>query len=174
MNVRISRSGGDRLAELEPLFLALHQHHSHVTQLPLTAPPARAWAERRATYEQHLTAANAMLHVAEDDQTLVGYAFTIIHDASNDTFPLAPRFAELYTLSVAPGARGRGVGSLLFDALERDLDALAVTAIQVAVMAQNTDAIRFYERRGLIPGELLLYRFTSADYEQSAGGGSTI
>jgi ribosomal protein S18 acetylase RimI-like enzyme len=166
MDVRVSRTEGDRLAELEPLFLALHRHHSRVTDLPLTAPPARAWAERRASYERHLADGNAMLHVAEHDHTLVGYAFTIIHDATDDTFPLAPRFAELYTLSVAPAARGKGVGSLLLDALERDLDALAVSAIQVAVMARNTDAIRFYQRRGLIPGELLLYRFNSADRER--------
>jgi hypothetical protein len=30
-------------------------------------------------------------------------------------------------------------------------------------MAGNTDALRFYARRGLLPGELLLYRFRSTD-----------
>ena len=29
----------------------------------------------------------------------------------------------------------------------------------IAVMAGNTDALRFYARRGLVPGEVLLYRF---------------
>jgi hypothetical protein len=31
-----------------------------------------------------------------------------------------------------------------------------------AVMAGNTDALRFYARRGLVPGVLLLYRFRAA------------
>jgi hypothetical protein len=30
------------------------------------------------------------------------------------------------------------------------------------VMAGNTDALRFYARRGLVPGEVLLYRFRAA------------
>jgi hypothetical protein len=29
----------------------------------------------------------------------------------------------------------------------------------IAVMAENADALRFYARRGLVPGEIVLYRF---------------
>jgi GNAT superfamily N-acetyltransferase len=92
----------------------------------------------------------------------VGYALVVWHEGADDTFPLAPRYAELYTLSVAERARGAGVGGRLLDAVDEALADEGDPPLAIAVMAANTDALRFYARRGLVPGELLLYRFRAA------------
>jgi ribosomal protein S18 acetylase RimI-like enzyme len=156
--VEIAEVGVERLDELAPLYAALHEFHRGVSAVPLTEPLARAWAARRATYAEHLDAGRALVHLATLGGRPVGYAFTILHEAGDDTFPLAPGYAELYTLSVAAAARGRGVGSALLDAVDAALADRGVTSLVVAVMAANVDAIRLYERRGLVPGEVLLYR----------------
>jgi ribosomal protein S18 acetylase RimI-like enzyme len=155
---RIATAGRERLDDLEPLYAALHAHHREVSAVPLTEPIPRAFAARRATYAEHLDAGRALLHLATVDGRDVGYAFTIVHESGDDTFPLAPRHAELYTLAVLPEARGRGVGTQLLDAVDAALDERGIGSLVVAVMADNAAAIRLYERRGLVPGELVLYR----------------
>jgi ribosomal protein S18 acetylase RimI-like enzyme len=158
----IDEVGRERLGDLEPLYAALHEFHRGVSAVPLTEPLARAWAARRATYEEHLGAGRAIVHVASLRGRPVGYAFTILHAAGDDTFPLAPGYAELYTLAVVPEARGGGIGSALLDAVDAALEVRGVTSLVVAVMAANADAIRLYERRGLVAGEVLLYRLGPA------------
>jgi ribosomal protein S18 acetylase RimI-like enzyme len=39
----------------------------------------------------------------------------------DDTWPMGERHAELYTLTVAEAARGRGVGTRLMDAVDAEL-----------------------------------------------------
>jgi ribosomal protein S18 acetylase RimI-like enzyme len=160
--VQIAEVGRDRLDDLEPLYAALHVSHRDVSAVTLTEPLSRAWAARRATYAEHLDAGRALVHVASRDGRPVGYAFTILHAAGDDTFPLAPGYAELYTLAVLPEARGRGIGTQLLDAVDAALDARGVASLVVAVMAANADAIRLYERRGLVAGEVLMYRLRPA------------
>jgi ribosomal protein S18 acetylase RimI-like enzyme len=81
-----------------------------------------------------------------------------VHAGTDDTFALAPRYGELYTLTVVADRRGEGVGTLLCDAVDVALAERGIDRLVIATMARNADAIRFYERRGLVPGELLLYR----------------
>jgi ribosomal protein S18 acetylase RimI-like enzyme len=88
----------------------------------------------------------------------LGYAFTVLHLGSDDTFPLGDGYAELYTLAVLPQSRGSGVGTALLEAVDAALADRAITNLTVAVMTQNEAAIRLYRRRGLIPGELIMYR----------------
>ena len=40
----------------------------------------------------------------------------------------------------------------------------------IAVMAGNADALRFYARRGVVPGEVLLYRFPRRAGEDAPAG----
>ena len=163
--IEIVRAGAERIGELRPLFLALHDHHREVSAIPLTEPDDRAWRERAATYAGFFGDGSAILHLALRDGVAVGYAFTVLHDGTDDTFELAPRYAELYTLAVAAETRGGGIGSQLLDAVDATLDDLGIGSLTVAVMVHNEAAIRLYQRRGLVPGELILYRI-------GRGGGS--
>jgi ribosomal protein S18 acetylase RimI-like enzyme len=69
------------------------------------------------------------------------------------------RYAELYSLAVAPEARGKGLGTRILDFADGELASRGIRDLQVAVMAGNDDALRFYERRGLRVAEVILYRF---------------
>jgi GNAT superfamily N-acetyltransferase len=156
--VTVARAGVEAVDDLRPLFLALHHHHRSLVELPLVADD-EAWRARKATYLAWFAEGRALLFVASTGETPVGYALVVWHEGADDTFPLAPRYAELYTLSVAEGARGAGVGGRLLDAVDEALAGEGDPPLAIAVMAGNTDALRFYARRGLVPGEVLLYRF---------------
>jgi len=160
-DVTVAQAGVEAVDELRLLFLALHRHHRSVTDLPLAADD-EAWRARRATYVAWFAEGRALLFVASAGEAPVGYALVVWHEGADDTFPLAPRYAELYSLSVAEGARGAGVGGRLLDAVDEALAGEGDPPLVIAVTAGNTDALRFYARRGLVPGEVLLYRFRAA------------
>ena len=100
-DIRIELAGAGDVDDLRGLFLAMHRHHRDIVRLPLVADDA-AWDARRAQYLAWLAEGRATLFVARGSREPAGYALVVIHDGTDDTFPLAPRYAELYSLSVAP------------------------------------------------------------------------
>ncbi|HQU27478.1 MAG TPA: GNAT family N-acetyltransferase [Acidimicrobiales bacterium] len=158
MSVTIVPADARRLGELRDLYLSLHHAELAISPLPLTEPDERAWAARLVTYRAHFAAGRARLLVAEEEGRPVGYAFGLVDEGHDDTFPLGARVGELYTLVVAPDQRGRGVGTALLGALEGTLAAEGATGLRVEVMTGNEDALRFYRRHGLVEGEVVLYR----------------
>lgn len=149
----------EQLDALEPLWLALHRHHRSV--LPerlLVADDAVSWQRRRDVYHGWLESGTALALVAERDGRLVGYAFAHLVDGPDETFAVGRRYAELYSLSIAPEARGGGIGTRLLDELDRLLAAASIVDLAVAVMTDNQGARRFYERRGLRAVETVYWR----------------
>jgi ribosomal protein S18 acetylase RimI-like enzyme len=129
----------------------------------LVADDDASWSRRRATYLAWLTADDeAFLAVATLAGQPVGYAMTRIDKGLDDTWDVGGNYAEVYTLSVAPHVRGQGVGSRLLDFVDSELVRRGIRGLAVAVMVGNADAQRFYERRGLRPGEVLFYRLGPA------------
>ena len=159
MSVAIVRAGAERVDELEPLWLALHHHHREVAAQPVVADDAASWARRRAWYLEMLAGGEDVLLIAERDGRPVGYGFLHLHHGPDDTWPVDGRWGELVSLSVAFEERGAGVGTKLLDAVDAELEARGVRDLQVAVMAGNAEALRLYQRRGLRPAELVLFRF---------------
>jgi ribosomal protein S18 acetylase RimI-like enzyme len=98
--------------------------------------------------------------VAGDVAAPVGYAVVHLHDGSDDTYPIGDRWAEIYSLSVAPQARGQGIGTQLLDAIDERLAALGIRDVAVSAMVENEAALRLYQRRGFVPRETVLWRFT--------------
>jgi ribosomal protein S18 acetylase RimI-like enzyme len=153
----ISVAGSDRLDELRALWLELHHHHQRVARVPPTADDRTSWTVRRAGYVGILEAGGVLL-VAEDGEGLAGYALLKFHDGPDDSWDLGNRYAEVWTLVVAERARGRGIGSALLDAIDEQLAQRGIRGLTIGAMAGNDDAIRLYERRGLVPGWIGLYR----------------
>jgi ribosomal protein S18 acetylase RimI-like enzyme len=156
----ISLAGPDRVDELRELWLALHHHHQQVSTLqPLVADDETSWQRRRTRYLGWMSDDEALLAIADSGSTPIGYAMIHLLTGPDDTWPLANRYADIYSLSVAPHRRGQGIGTRLLDFVDAELSALGITDVQLAVIAGNDDAQRLYERRGFSPAETVLYRF---------------
>ena len=158
--IHVELAGVERVDELRGLWLNLHHHHRAVVgTLPLVVEDAMSWQRRRALYLDRLSSESAFLVVAIEQGSVVGYALVCIEAGPDDTFPVGRRYAELYSLSVVPRLRRHGIGTRLLDFVDRELAGRSIEDLKVAVMAGNSDAQRLYERRGLRPAELVLYRF---------------
>ncbi len=157
---RLELAGTERVDDLSALWLALHHHHRvAVGTLPLVEDEELSWERRRSLYLDRLGSGNGFLVVAVEDNDVVSYALVCIENGPDDPYPVGQRYAELYSLSVAPQLRGRGIGTRLLDFVDEELARRSIEDLKVAVMVGNTDAERLYERRGLRRAELVLYRF---------------
>ncbi|MGX1099553.1 ribosomal-protein-alanine N-acetyltransferase [Amorphus sp. MBR-141] len=83
---------------------------------------------------------SASVLVAESAGRLVG-ALVVLYRRSS-------RLARLYSLSVAPGMRGAGLGGLLLAAAEDDARGRGAGAMRLEVRSDNAGAIALYRRHG--------------------------
>jgi ribosomal protein S18 acetylase RimI-like enzyme len=157
--VKLSPLAVDEVDGLRGLWLALHHEHRAVSPVPLVEDDEHSWQARRAVYATWLGQGTAFGIVAELEGTPVGYAFCCLYAGPDDTFPVGAQYADLYSLSVAERVRGRGIGTRLLDAVDRELEARDVHDLRISVLAGHERARRLYERRGLRVAELILFRF---------------
>ncbi|MDI2130698.1 GNAT family N-acetyltransferase [Yinghuangia seranimata] len=167
-DVTIRVAGAEALDSLEPLWLALHEHHQRVAPPAVYQPPAASWRARRGSYE-HWLAEGGFVLLAERGSDLVGYALVEIQDGPDDTWVTGSRIAEVQTLSVAPAERGLGTGTRLLDAVDAHLAELGIEDVFIGVLTGNDDALRFYERRGLRPVMTYVARFKAGTPKPMTG-----
>jgi ribosomal protein S18 acetylase RimI-like enzyme len=161
MAPRIALAGAERVDELQPLWLQLHHHHATVSRVQPFVDDETSWTLRRKGYVEILGAGGFVL-VAEDDDGLAGYALVKLHEGGDDSWALADRWGEVWTLVVDERRRARGIGSALLDAVDAELASRGVHDLMIGVMEGNDAARRLYERRGLVAGWLQLYRVKAA------------
>jgi GNAT superfamily N-acetyltransferase len=166
-DVEIVRVGAESVDRFEPLWLALRAHHESLEPHIEMIEPARSWELRREVEIGFLDHPDAFALIAVRDGRDIGYAVVTIHPGPDDTWVTGDRIAEVETLSVLPEARGAGVGTRLLDRVDVELDSAGIHDLQIAVVAVNDDARRFYERRGLRPRIVLLSRLTGERAERS-------
>ncbi len=152
---RIVKAGVERVDELEPLWLALHEHQTSVDPAIDGIPPRpldQTWPLRRANYLRWLQGdpdAFVLIAEAEDDEP-IAYALVSI-DAADDTHVTGERIAELQSLSVLPSHRNVGLGTRMMEAVFAELRSLGIHELVIAMIATNEPARRFYERFGFRP-----------------------
>jgi GNAT superfamily N-acetyltransferase len=148
--VRIVKAGVERIDELEPLWLSMHEHHLTLgVEAPLREAP-ETWPLRRAGYLDWLTEPDAFVMIAEEEGRAIGYALVDYREL-DDQRVTGPRFGVLESLAVEPGRRGEGIGRALMRAVYVELRRLGVTELEIGVVFGNEDARRFYEREGFRP-----------------------
>jgi ribosomal protein S18 acetylase RimI-like enzyme len=148
----VVRGGSERIADLQPLWESLHEHHAavapHLTDLGPVRSPGDSWEVRRELYAEWLAEPDAFVLVAQDGRRAVGYALVHMRGAE-ETWATGERIAELETLTVLPRYRSRGLGRTLVNEAYRQLRGIGVQHLSIAVIASNRDALRFYDRLGL-------------------------
>ncbi|GAA4958727.1 GNAT superfamily N-acetyltransferase [Nonomuraea thailandensis] len=164
-DITLRKGGAELIDLLEPLWLALHEHHQSVQPGFAYFPDERSWELRRSCYQRWIQEEGSFILVAERHGRAVAYAFVEIHSGPDDTWVTGSRIAELQTLSVAPAERGNGVGTLMLDAVDDELTRLGIGDLLIGTLAANSGAQRLYERRGLRP-VLMYYARFSADREK--------
>jgi ribosomal protein S18 acetylase RimI-like enzyme len=150
------RGPEERLNDLEPLWRALYEHHNEVTPhlRARVRPFERAWESRRRTESTWLQSEpDSFVLAAQDRARYVGYAFVRVRSSAGfaESWSMSDPLADLAFLSVLPELRGRGIGSALMDAAESRLEEMGIADMAIVVIATNTEAIPFYERRGAVP-----------------------
>ena len=100
-----------------------------------------------------MRAGEGWLLIAERDGSPVGFAFFRVCEGDL-SFETDERMGELEALSVEPELRRWGVGSLLMEGVEQRLTAADIEFIGLAVVSGNADALRFYERWGIVPSQV--------------------
>ncbi len=88
----------------------------------------------------HIASPGTDVIVAVRDGVLAGVAVVFFHEAH--------RIARLYSIAVAPEARGAGIGEALLAAAERGARARGRDRFRLEVRIDNAAARRLYERRG--------------------------
>jgi ribosomal protein S18 acetylase RimI-like enzyme len=166
--LEIVRGSAADIPQLEPLWVAVH--HVHAASMPELAPYVSdedTWRERSALYAQLVRQPETFLLLARLNGDLVGYALGHVMDAegnwASDTWRTGDRLGELESISVLPDLRGRGIGSALLEAVDREFARLEVDDLIVGALPGNTAAIRLYERHGFRPTWLYLSRFAGRD-----------
>lgn len=108
-----------------------------------------AWERRRAEYVDWLSSGEgtmlAALPAGDPEAAPLGYAM-LLPNPVGATWDLGARVGEIESLSVAPAARGRGVGTALLDAARERFRAQGIEFWSVAVVEANEGAVRLYER----------------------------
>ncbi|WP_170323493.1 GNAT family N-acetyltransferase [Cryptosporangium phraense] len=149
MEPTIVLGGAELIDDVEELWKALHRHHQ--LGLPGFAyhPDEVSWAVRSDEYRRWLARPGSFVLVAYAGAAPVGYALVEVLDGPEDTWVTGDRIAMLQSLSIAPLWRGRGLGTVLADRVDAELDARGIHDLMLDVVEGNTGAERFYERRGL-------------------------
>ncbi|GIX22734.1 MAG: GNAT family N-acetyltransferase [Gammaproteobacteria bacterium] len=104
----------------------------------------------RRSLKHLLTRAHAVTLVAESGGVLLGYVLLLFHRGT--------ALARLYSMAVAPAARGRGLGRLLLERAEQAAHARGFLHLRLEVRSDNPTAIALYERAGY------RYLHTKPDY----------
>jgi ribosomal protein S18 acetylase RimI-like enzyme len=167
--VHITAGTTTDLGRLRDLWLSLHHHHLAIATYPTPTDDNQSWQVRQGDYRKALNDNTGFLFLAvntdtgtgtEFEKDPIGYAMVLLHPGGpNDTFVLGPTYAELYTLVVTPEQRDCGIGTQLLDAVETELRNRGIDELEIGVMANNTAAVKFYERHGARPVETMLWKF---------------
>lgn len=157
----VERVAPGETAALRPLWLALHHHHQALAPelAPYTSDDA-SWALVGTRFAE--IAGDGLLWRVGPAAAPVALAYAGIDEDDplwSDTWVVERAVGEVKMLVVAAEARGRGLGTALMDAVDRELAARGVRDQVVGAFARNAPAIAFYERRGYRPAWLQMTRF---------------
>jgi GNAT superfamily N-acetyltransferase len=151
---------------LRPFWLALHRIHQEAD--PELAPHVSdetSWSRRRALYGHCLESPDAFLLLVRRDGDLIGYAMVAVEPDGDvlwsDTWEVGDKVAELETMYLVPEERGRGLGGLLLDTVEAELESRGIRDLAIGAVPGNTGALRFYGRRGYRPTWTIVTRFAA-------------
>lgn len=110
--------------------------------------------ERPEQWAERFDVSNWGLIVARSDGVRVGGAVIAFNTEGVNMLEGRQDLAVLWDIRVAPEARGRGVGSGLFRAVEAWASARGCRQLKIETQNINVPACRFYARQGCVLGAI--------------------
>lgn len=150
-------TGPDEVDVLAPLYRHLHEQHVGLAPRLGGILDARtwedSWARRRRDYVSWLSEPGGFALVARGagGADPAGYVVGSVEEGYAGWASSGDRVGVVRDLVVAPTQRGRGLGTALLVAAEAEFAGLGIGEYRLNVVAQNTGAIRLYERHGMAP-----------------------
>jgi len=120
--------------------------HYEFDRLRFIAPAPQTADRYGAFLGTQLDAPNVVVHVAERDGQVLGYAYAGLEGF--DYMSLRGPAGALYDIVVDPAHRGRGVGRMLLDATLAALTARGAPRVVLSTAEQNESAQRLFARAG--------------------------
>lgn len=163
VELRIEHGNESKLDLLRPLWLCLHHYHQSIA--PRLAPYVDddfSWQMRRRFYADCLSRTASFVLLAYCGENLVGYALVLVQPTSSmwsDTWVVGNRTAELETIIVAPEWRGKGIGGMLMDRVESELEQLGIEDVIIGALPTNVEVLELYRQRGFVPTWVVMTRF---------------
>jgi diamine N-acetyltransferase len=101
-------------------------------------------------YVQNLLAdEQSAIYVAEEDGSIVGYAFLRAGQLTYLDIFQPQTIAEITDIAITATARRKGIGRLLFEASQEWARSQNAERLELIVWAFNREAIAFYRRNGM-------------------------
>ncbi|MBQ5987264.1 MAG: GNAT family N-acetyltransferase [Clostridia bacterium] len=94
---------------------------------------------------------DAPVFVYDEDGAILGHAFCQIQTVQNDRLLCDRKTLYVDDICVDEAARGRGVGKALYTHVRDYARSLGCYNLTLNVWSCNPNALRFYERMGLVP-----------------------
>lgn len=94
----------------------------------------------RRSFSHLLKQRSSLLWCAELDNKVIGYAIVLTRKNSQKW--------RIYSIAIAPEARGKGIGKALMAEVFKSAKAAAVTAFSLEVKCDNKGAIELYRQLG--------------------------
>ena len=161
-HVRVAVVDAERWDDCRDLWLALRDHSADTEpQLGPRRSDDESWAMASGQWGAKLAAPGAFLVVAESRSDVhgvpLGCALVTVADGS-PSWPTPDRLGYVEVLSVAPEARGRGIGTRLMQVVVTELERNGIGEVRLLVTANNIRAQAFYRAAGFEPFGMVLRR----------------
>ena len=139
------------IPEMLDLLLQVGQVH-HQIRPDLFREGAQKYDE--AALKRLLADPNRPILAGDVDGKMVGYAFCIVQDVKNDPALCDRKTLYIDDLCVDENARGKHVGSALYDYAVKYAKQIGCDTLTLNVWCGNDRAMRFYEKCGLRPQKI--------------------
>ncbi len=110
------------------------------------------------TLEKDINLSNYAYFIAKKDCEILGLIIIKILDTPNITNLIPIKYASIENIIITKNFRNRGIGKRLFEFGLDWINEKGVDDIRLSVFANNSDAIRFYEKMGFTPSSIR-YRY---------------
>ncbi len=134
------------LERLTMLFTELHRRHVEIKPETFIMPE-REWFSQRLSEILSDSGQTVMVY---DSGGINAYAIVRIIDVNTEE-KRPRRVCYIDCFAVSESSRRRGIGTELLGAVKAFGRENGCTSVQLGVSACNTDAVRFYEKMGLVP-----------------------